>query len=114
VAAAEELARIKATEDDLRNVQARLLGQKDGFWKARGVSLKNIANNFHLAALGPMSQPDGRRANATSPAKIASHPVQKASPVDSNKPRKLLRRVPTATPGELLPTGTSQEARAVQ
>ena len=38
----------------LRNVRDRLLSQKDGFWKSRGVSLKNIANNFHLAAQGPL------------------------------------------------------------
>jgi hypothetical protein len=54
VAAAEELARSGATEEDLRNVRERLLSQKDGFWEARGVSLKNIANNFHLAAQGPL------------------------------------------------------------
>ena len=55
LAAAEELARINATENDLRNVRDRLLAQKDGFWTSRGVSLKNIANNFHLAAQGPLS-----------------------------------------------------------
>jgi hypothetical protein len=96
VAAAEELARIKATEDDLRNVRDRLLGQKDGFWQSRGVSLKNVANNFHLAALGP------RASRAVAPTQSA------ASPADKGSPRKLLRRVPSATQAG----GTSPEMRA--
>jgi hypothetical protein len=102
VAAAEELARIKATQDDLRNVRDCLLSQKDGFWKARGVSLKNISNNFHLAALGPMPP---RASRAVAPTQSA------ASPADKGSPRKLLRRVPSATQAEL-PVGTSPEMRA--
>jgi len=107
VQAAEELARINATKDDLQNVQERLLSQKDGFWKARGVSLKNVANNFHLAALGPLRPLDGTK---------AAPPVQSAvasarPPVDTSQSRKLLRRVPSATQGEF--PNTSKEARKV-
>jgi hypothetical protein len=106
VEATEELARISATGDDLKNVRDRLLAQKDGFWRSRGVSLKNVANNFHLAALGPMPSPEGSRAKTSPPAQ------SKASPVDANKPRKLLRRMPSATQAELLPIDRQQEARS--
>jgi hypothetical protein len=106
--ATEELARINATADDLKHVRDRLLSQKDGFWKARGVSLKNVANNFHLAALGPLPPSDSMRAK-TSPS------IQSATaPGETHKPRKLLRRVPSATQGDLSPRGRSQEARAAQ
>jgi hypothetical protein len=92
--AAEELAQIGATEEDLRHVRDRLLCQKDGFWKARGVSLKNIANNFHLAALGPLPEREWGRTAATSSGQAAS--------TGSGKPRKLLRRVGSAS---LVPVG---------
>ncbi len=105
LAATEELARINATGDDLRYVRDRLLAQKDGFWKARGVSLKNIANNFHLTALGPLPSPDGSRAKTPPPTQSA------ASSRDKSPPRKLLRRMPSATQAELLGVNPSQGAR---
>jgi len=113
VQAAEELARIKATGDDLKNVQERLLSQKDGFWRGRGVSLKNVANNFHLAALGPIRPPDSRSTLVAPPA-TATSPQPVAIPADQSPSRKLLRRIPSATPNALLPIGKQPEVRVFQ
>jgi hypothetical protein len=50
IEAAIRLARCGATEQDIRKVREKLLGQKDGWWKERGVRLKDVANHFDLAA----------------------------------------------------------------
>lgn len=100
VEAAEELARIKATEDDPRNVRDRLLAQKDGFWQARGVSLKNVVNNFHLAAQGPLKSYD-QTTSSRSPG---------GSGNGGTPQRKLLKRVPSAQQDERVVV--AQEARS--
>lgn len=114
VETAEELARINATGDDLRNVRERLLSQKDGFWRGRGVSLKNVANNFHLAILGPVPPSERSRANASPPTQPAAPSNPSAAPVDKSSPRKLLRRVPSATQVKLPDKSLLQEVRAAQ
>jgi hypothetical protein len=105
VEAAEELARIQVTADDLRHVRDCLLAQKDGFWRARGVSLKNVASNFHVAALGPLPPPDGRRAKTSPPTQSAT------SPGEEHQPRKLLKRKPSAMQAERLSVGAPEEER---
>jgi hypothetical protein len=48
-AAARELVQIGATQSQIAEVRTRLLSIKDHFWKARGVHLKHIVSNWHLA-----------------------------------------------------------------
>lgn len=47
---AEILASTNTSVADLRAIRQALLQQKDGFWRERGVRLKDVANNFTLVA----------------------------------------------------------------
>ncbi len=107
VEAAEELAQVEAVSEDLRKVRERLVTQKDGWWKQRGVRLKDIANHFHLAAEEESPPSKENRGSASSSGnQSAGQPAK----------RKLLRRAPTASDGkqpEFVAAAATQEARSV-
>lgn len=52
----------------MRAVRGGLLGQKDGWWRVRGVRLKDIANHFNLAA----QSVSARRPGAVAPTSTTS------------------------------------------
>jgi len=106
VEAAEELALVDAAEEDLRKVRERLLTQKDGWWKQRGVRLKDIANHFHLAA-EEESPPSKDNRGGTS----GNTPAGQKEPAK----RKLLRRAPTVSEEQpaLVAASAGQEVRSV-
>ncbi|GCE45335.1 hypothetical protein EI42_03036 [Thermosporothrix hazakensis] len=82
IQAATELARIEASAEDVRAIRDRLLAQQDGWWRARGVRLKDVLHHYDLAALGPLQQPVQARPEAVhyitlSDAEREEHKLQK-------------------------------------
>jgi hypothetical protein len=105
VDAAEELALVDAVQEDLHKVRERLVTQKDGWWKQRGVRLKDIANHFHLAAEEESPPPKENRGSTSS---SGSTPAGQKEPAK----RKLLRRAPSGEQAELVAASAGQEARS--
>jgi len=120
--ATEELAKIGATEDDLKIVRDRLLAQKDkgreiSWWESRGVRLKDVAEHFDLASLGPLppkgagKSGDQQRNASTS----SGSPPSTGSPTErEGQKRKLLKRISgtTATGSAAVAAAVPHEARA--
>lgn len=106
VDAAEELAKVAATEDELKNVRDRLLAQTDkgqevSWWESRGVRLKDVAEHFDLAALGPLPAKDSGKPSDQH--RNASHSLEPTSSTDSpagsgGQKRKPLRLISDAAP----------------
>ncbi|MBA2680525.1 MAG: hypothetical protein H0U76_19285 [Ktedonobacteraceae bacterium] len=101
VEAAEEMALVDALQEDLQKVRDRLLTQKDGWWKQRGVRLKDIANHFHLAAEEEAHLPKDNRSTSSTPAGQ-----------NTSAKRKLLKRATTEEKPELVAASAGQEARS--
>ncbi len=112
--ATEELAKIGATEDDLKNVRDRLLAQKDkgqqvSWWESRGVRLKDVAEHFDLASLGPLP-PNGAGKTGNQQRNSSGSPP----PDSKEQQRKLLKRInsTTAIGSAAVAAGVPHEARA--
>jgi hypothetical protein len=112
--ATEELAKIGATEDDLKNVRDRLLAQKDkgqeiSWWESRGVRLKDVAEHFDLASLGPLPPKGaGRSGDQHRNVSTSGSPPSTGSPTESKwQKRKLLKRISgtTATKSDAVAAG---------